>query len=357
VNYQGSASSPFFSVCIPQYERSDFLLRALMSLASQSFRDFEICVSDDRSPDGRQDEIQAALEGTGVPYRFHCRQENGRYDANLRSAIGLARGTYCFLLGNDDALREETLARTYELMKQYGPCGVVITDFEDFKTGKRANRIRTTGNRGSGPQAAVNHFRNFSFVSGVVLHRSSAQQFATEKWDSSEMYQTFIGCRIIASGDSLLEIGEPLIRKDIVLPSRSVDSYASRPRLRSCPIEERPIPLVKLGSLVADAIAVDKLDPKRRSRSAAILLQILLFTYPFWLFEYRRVQSWKYAAGIALAMRPSRISGSMPIGILGSWLIKACYLGVTLLGLLLPRWSFEVSAPAFYRWAKQKSGR
>ena len=349
-------SVPFFSVCIPQHDRTDFLLRAIASLAGQGFRDFEICISDDNSQDGRQQEVEAALAASGLAYKFKRRETNGRYDANLRTAIALAEGRYCFLLGNDDALAsDKVLERAHTIIEREGPCGVAIADFENYRTGKRVNRIRATGNRGSGPEVAAHHFRNFSFVSGVMLDRTLAQQFATDKWDGSEMYQTYIGCRIIARGHNLLEIGESLIRKDIMLQAQSVDSYAQRPRVSPCPIQERPVPLVKLGRLVADAIAVNGADPNRRKHNTAILLQLLIFTYPFWLFEYRRVQSWNYAAGIALAMRPSRITEKLELGAFRSWLIKTCYFGVTLLGLIVPRRSFEVLVPSLYRWAKLRS--
>src|SRR5262249_40076148 len=155
-------------------------------------------------------------------------------------------------------------------------------------------------NKGSGPEVATKHFRNFSFVSGIVLERRPAQAIATERWDGSEMYQTFIGCRIIASGRSLLEIAEPLIRKDIRLPNLTVDSYANRPRVQPWPIVERTLPLGQLGRLTVDALRPYVSGIEQRRQNARILRQLLLFTYPFWLFEYRRVQSWPYAAGIAL---------------------------------------------------------
>src|SRR5215468_131184 len=135
-------TEPFFSICIPQYCRTDFLLAALASLSNQRFRDFEVCISDDNSPDGRQGEILSALKNIGVSYRLEIQQINRRYDGNLRAAIGLAGGKYCFLLGNDDALLDEhVLDRVYELMQTHGPCGVVIPNFQDYVTGAPMNRV------------------------------------------------------------------------------------------------------------------------------------------------------------------------------------------------------------------------
>ncbi len=344
---------PYFSVCIPQYGRTDLLLKALESLSIQWFREFEICIADDNSPDGRQSEIIAALRNSGLQYDFYVQAKNCRYDANLRTAISLARGKYCMLLGNDDALVDAgTLARMHEVIETFGPCGVVICDFQDYLTGVRGNRLHSTGNKGSGPEIAASHFRNFSFVSGVILERISAQNFATDRWDGSEMYQTFIGCRIIASGKSLVEIAEPLIRKDIYLPNLQVDSYANRPRVRRWPIVERIIPLAQLGRLTADALSPYTSGIEQRRQNARILRQLLIFTYPFWLFEYRHVQSWSYALGVGLALRPTRIAKGIEFTRTGAVVIRVYYLAASILGLLTPKWFFDVARPFLYRVAK-----
>jgi hypothetical protein len=347
------SAEPFFSVCIPQYCRTDFLLAALATLSCQRFRDFEICISDDNSPDHRQEEILGALQSSGLAYKFHIQKANLRYDGNLRAAIGLAAGTYCLLLGNDDAfVDEQALGRFHESIEQYGPCGVAVSNFQDYRSGSRVNRVHSTGNKGSGPDVAAKHFRNFSFVSGVVLERRPAQAFATDRWDGSEMYQTFIGCRIIASGRPLIELAEPLIRKDISLPNLTVDSYATRPRVQPCPIVERVLPLVQLGRLTVDALRPYSGADQQR-RNARILRQLLIFTYPFWLVEYRRVQSWRYAAGIALGMRPKRSALGVELDRGGRLVIRLCYLAASVIGLLAPLWSFERARPLLYRIAKR----
>ncbi len=222
-------AAPFFSICIPQHNRTSFIVEAVRSIARQQFRDCEICVSDDCSNDGREQEIHAALEASGLPFTFQRRSVNGRYDKNLRSAMDLAKGEYLLLLANDDALKDETtLERMAELLRAHPAADVMLTNFEDFGSGVVTRRVDRTAIVGFGPRAAVAAFRKFSFVSGIVLRRRQAGLARTDAWDGTEMYQMYVGCRMIASGGGLLEADLSTIRKDISVPGEGVDSFAAK---------------------------------------------------------------------------------------------------------------------------------
>jgi glycosyltransferase involved in cell wall biosynthesis len=304
-------AAPFFSICVPQHNRTSFIVEAVRSIGRQQFRDCEICVSDDCSNDGREHEIRAALEASGLPFTFQRRVTNGRYDKNLRSAMDLAKGEYLFLLANDDALKDETtLGRMAELLTAHPTADVMITNFEDFESGVVTRRVDATGMAGFGPRTAASVFRKFSFVSGIVLRRRHAELAWTDAWDGTEMYQMFVGCRMIASGGGLLEADLSTIRKDIRVPGEAVDSFAAKPRqvLRGVPVQ--PIPVSRVAALVVSAIEPYVASDRRRT-FLSLMVQYYGFLYPYWLFVYRRVQSWQYAAGVARAFIPSRsLAGS-----------------------------------------------
>src|SRR2546430_1071908 len=78
--------TPFFSICIPQYNRTSFIIEALRVLAGQTFEHFEVCISDDCSPDGRQSELQQVLRDLNLRHVYWQQPTNVRYDENLRSA-------------------------------------------------------------------------------------------------------------------------------------------------------------------------------------------------------------------------------------------------------------------------------
>jgi hypothetical protein len=166
------------------------------------------------------------------------------------------------------------------------------------------------------------------------------------------MYQMFVGCRIIAEGRPLLGIDKVTIRKDLQIPGETVDSYALRPRQASGPIIERKLPLGTLGRLVVDSIEPYVSTAERHKLTAKIFWQILMFTYPFWIFEYRRVQSWRYALGICLGMRPRNLLAGIELPWkLKSWL-SILYFFVSLCGLTAPVKLFSALQPRLYSIAK-----
>ena len=334
------------------------MIEACKSLAEQTFSDFEICISDDCSTDGREPELISFLDRAGFAYSYRRQEKNLRYDGNLRASIGLSRGLHCFLLGNDDALASPTVLRDiHDEIESRGSIGVALTDFEDYSTGRRVHRAKETALRGSGAAVAASNFRNFSFVSGLVLDGGRARLAATTKWDGSEMYQMYLACRIIAAGGVLLDIDRVAIRKDIQISHESVDSYATKPRLWPCPIVERKHTLHLIGRLVLDAIGpyVDSSD--WQSISESVFDQLLMFTYPFWLFEYRRVQSWNYALGICLGMRPRNLIEGVDLSAIRRWRIAVVYGLVSILGLTTPIGVFSRLYPRLHALAKSKFGR
>jgi len=349
-----SSRSPLFSVCIPQYNRTSFLLNCLEYFLNQTVRDFELCISDGGSNDGRHAEVLELLTGSGLDFRCRRSEENLRYDANLRSSVALARGRYCLLFGNDDKLAaEDSLERLAEVLGRWGFPEVVISNYLELATGTVMRRVRRTGLLGSGPAAAAAHFRNFSFVSGILLERERAQRLATQKWDGSEMYQMYLACRIVAEGGRLFGTDEVLVHKDIQIPGEHVDSYARRPKIPRCRIEERRLPLSQYARVALDAISA-RVSPAQRGWCArGIFRQVLVFTYPPWLVEYRRVQSWRFAAGIAWGMRPKNLLDSGELGWFVRFYVRLLYLLATLAGLIIPRTLFEALRPWLYYWAKR----
>jgi len=327
---------PYFSVCIPQFNRTSFLLRVLQSLEDQDTRDFEVCVSDDCSTDGRWTEVLEFLRHSTMAFAYGRAERNARYDGNLRQAMALGTGRYLFLLGNDDVLKDgHVLSALRAAMGRAGEPAVVFTNFEEFSSGVPVRRVRQTGVIGSGPDIAAASFRKFSFLSGVVLAAAPTRGLSTAKWDGSEMYQMYVGSRMIAEGGRVLDVDLIAIRKDLEIPGEQVDSYARRPRAVLRAIPEQRLPFDRMGRLVFDAIVS---APQRVPTRVAcrVVVQYLGFQYLYWLLEYRRVQSWRFAAGVSRAMRPGRSLVGVDLSRVARMCAAGVYAGATVVGLTLP---------------------
>lgn len=306
--------APYFSICIPQYNRTRHLIAACKTFAAQTFRDFEVCISDDCSTDGRADELISYLQSSGLTYRYVAAPRNLRYDANLRQAIGMSRGRYVWLMGNDDGLMSaEVLEQVHSDLERAGPVAVAITNYAEPSTGTEYRRMLKTGVLGDGPRTAVATFRRYSFVSGVILEGEAARHLATDEVDGTEMYQMFLGTSLVAGGGRFLAIDRFCVEKDLQVPGEVVDSYSRRERLRPCPIRERSLPMGQLLRVVVTGLKSHVPPGELQRLAVAVARQLYRYIYPFWVIEYRRIQSWNFALGVLIGFRPSVVAACVPL--------------------------------------------
>jgi abequosyltransferase len=106
------------SICIPTYNRSRFLDRALASIASQDRDDLEVVVSDNCSPDDTS-RLMAERKKDFAHLVYVRLPENRGFDANLRSCVEAASGRHCWTLGDDDWIEPGAIARVIEVLDQH----------------------------------------------------------------------------------------------------------------------------------------------------------------------------------------------------------------------------------------------
>jgi glycosyltransferase involved in cell wall biosynthesis len=92
--------NPEISICIPAYKKLDYLDRLFKSIANQSFKDFEIIVSDDTP----SDEIGALCEIYYLVFNLkYIKNEIALGSpANWNAAIKMASGKWIKIMHNDD---------------------------------------------------------------------------------------------------------------------------------------------------------------------------------------------------------------------------------------------------------------
>lgn len=114
-------TSPLLSICIPTFNRAHLLRSALWTLAPQVKQCgnlVEVIVSDNASTDETQSVIQWAQQF--LPLRTHRNDENIGAIANIFLLTNqLAKGEFCWILGDDDLLRDNAISSVLKVIQAY----------------------------------------------------------------------------------------------------------------------------------------------------------------------------------------------------------------------------------------------
>lgn len=109
------------SICIPTFNRKDYLKETLDSVFAQTYKDYEIIIVDDGSTDGTGEMIK---NGRYRNLRYY-RQENAGDAAARNKLIALARGDYIAFIDSDDLLMPDAVERMIRTEEAEGGDAVV----------------------------------------------------------------------------------------------------------------------------------------------------------------------------------------------------------------------------------------
>jgi glycosyltransferase involved in cell wall biosynthesis len=330
------------SVCIPHYNRSKYLLVVLESIRTQDYPEVEVIISDDCSSDDSLEAIPKYIsevqDTTHVHFNYIRQPRNLGYDGNLRAALGAGQGEYLFVLGNDDALpAKDTLSKLAGVLSRLSYPDVSFTNFHIFGNHNEVQRrARTTAVLGSGPDLALKTFRSFSFVGGLVVKRAAFKQHDTDKYDGSVYVQIYLAARTVASGGTLASISESMVAKDVSFPGEMVNSYLDTLVENNRTFHRHTGGLDQVGLVACDAILPYVSEASRQHFVLKIYSQLLMFTYPFWLFNYRKNNSYRAAVNLALGCFPTNLIKKRTVALYVYVCLFVVFGAITLAGLCVP---------------------
>ena len=130
--------SEVISIIIPIYKVEKYLPECLNSIINQTYRNLEIILMDDASPDSCG-EICDRYAAQDQRIRVIHMEENGGQAAARNTGMDLASGDYLFFVDSDDWLAEDTLEKLYDGMKKYqADCSVgACVDVLEGKNGEK----------------------------------------------------------------------------------------------------------------------------------------------------------------------------------------------------------------------------
>lgn len=137
--FPAAKMQPEISICIPTYNRKEYLKETLASIFAQTYKDYEIVIVDDGSTDG----TDRMLKEAGYKVRYH-RQENSGDAAARNKLIELSQGRYITFIDSDDLLMPDAVERMAEVVKRepddivvYGNYISIDEHGNEIKRGKR----------------------------------------------------------------------------------------------------------------------------------------------------------------------------------------------------------------------------
>lgn len=132
-----------FSVIIPLYHKAPYVAKAIQSVLSQTFTDYELVIVDDGSKDESAEIAAKSIEGYG-----NCcliRQENQGVSIARNNGVAASHGDYLCFLDADDWWAPTFLEEMSRLIENYTEAGIYGTNYTIVNETKRKTRVAKIG--------------------------------------------------------------------------------------------------------------------------------------------------------------------------------------------------------------------
>jgi glycosyltransferase involved in cell wall biosynthesis len=205
-----TADAPAVSVVVPAYNVSRYIAEALDSILAQTFKDYEIIVVNDGSPD--TEELERALE----PYRariIYLRQENRGLSGARNTGIRASRAPLVALLDGDDVWETEFLSEMVGELGRDSSVGVLYCDARYFGDTPDAGRTFMELHPSTGEVTFARLLaQECNIISSVVARRELLLRAGSfdESLRSSEDFDLWL--RILKAGGRIAYLRRPLMR-------------------------------------------------------------------------------------------------------------------------------------------------
>ena len=132
-----------FSVIIPLYNKAPYVAKAIGSVLSQTFTDFELVIVDDGSKDDSAEIAAKAIEG-----KVNCRlmrQENAGVSVARNNGVAASHGDYLCFLDADDWWAPTFLEEMSKLVAEFPDAGIFGTNYTIVNETKHKTRVSPIG--------------------------------------------------------------------------------------------------------------------------------------------------------------------------------------------------------------------
>lgn len=182
-----------------------------------------------------------------------------------------------------------------------------VNHFEYSDKSVISRRAQNTQVIGKGPFIAAFIFRSFSFVGGIAIKRDEFRKYNTNLYDGTVYFQMYLGARIISAGGYVASIDELMIAKDVTISGQRGNSYLDFLADKNKTIHKESGGLDQVGRVGCEAILPYVSNFQKQDIIKSVYGQLLKFTYPFWLYDYRKNRVYKASINLAIGCFPTNL--------------------------------------------------
>lgn len=224
---------PKVSICIPTFNRADFLQLAIKSVNNQVYHDWELIVCDDGSRD-HTPELMSSFQDGNPRIKYIRHPDNIGKSNNMRSGFEAATGEYFIKFDDDDQLTTNFLQDTVAILDQDPSIDFVGTDHwvidgDNLRKEALTEENSRSWGRTNLPQGIVNNllevvFVNQSFQIGATLFRRQTLAhvgFMRPNWQNCEDNDLFV--RLALAGKKAYYLPEKLMEYRFHVAQQGID--------------------------------------------------------------------------------------------------------------------------------------
>lgn len=213
---------PKISVVIPAYNTADYICETIESVLKQKFREHEIIVVNDGSPDTAKLERAIKIYLEDITY---IKQRNAGAGVARNTGIEHARGSIIAFLDSDDVWMPDFLASQYVFLERNG-LDMVYCDAVLFgmRSAYRQTLMETAPSEGECDFDAILDLRCNVVTSGTMVRKTAifrAGMFENERVKAEDFH---LWLRIAKTGSKIGYQKKPLLKYRVHLNSLSGDA-------------------------------------------------------------------------------------------------------------------------------------
>ena len=132
-----------FSIIIPLYNKAPYVSKAILSVLSQTFTDYELVIMDDGSSDNSYEVARNTIEGQGNCHLYS--QKNSGVSMARNNAASLSHGDFLCFLDADDWWAPTFLEEMKGLIDVFPDAGIYGTNYTIVNEAQHKTRVATIG--------------------------------------------------------------------------------------------------------------------------------------------------------------------------------------------------------------------